>query len=149
MKKFQFKLEPLLKYRKYQERIAQQETARAQLDVKESEQEIKNLEQNWDDQADTMENAANKGVSASQFQMYYQYLVGIETSIVQEKVRKQALEKVLKEKLLVLNRKSVDKKVMEVYQDRLKAEYFREMIQTEQKELDEVAILKAARDKVR
>ena len=40
MKKFKFRLEPLLNYRKYLERIAQQRTAKAQLDVKDCEKQV-------------------------------------------------------------------------------------------------------------
>ncbi len=148
MKKFKFKLEPLLKYRKYLERIAQQKTAKAHMDVKQCEQEITHLEQTWDHQADKMEIAAKKGVSASQFQQYYQYQVAVENSIVQEKTRKIELDKTLREKLLKLKKKSVDKRAMEIYQDKLKAQYTQEMIQIEQKELDEISTLKTARTKM-
>jgi len=148
MKKFKFKLEPLLKYRKYLERIAQQKTAKAHMDVKQCEQEITHLEQTWGHQVDKMEIAAKKGVSASQFQQYYQYQVAVENSIVHEKTRKIELDKTLREKLLKLKKKSVDKRAMEIYQDKLKAQYTQEMIQIEQKELDEISTLKTARTKM-
>lgn len=145
MKKFQFKLDPLFKYKKYQERIAQQETAKAHLDVKTCEQQIADLRQTWDTQRQTMETAAQKGVSASVFQQYYQYLSSVGGSIVQERRRKIELDRTLDEKLLELKKKSMDKRAMELYRDKMKARYTQEVIQIEQKELDEISILKTAR----
>lgn len=147
MKKFKFKLQPLLTYKKYLERIAQQKTAKAHLDVKNCEQQIIDLEQTWDQQADTIENVVEKGIPASLFQRYYQYLVAVETSIVEERFRKIGLDKTLNEKLLELNKKSVDKKAMELYREKMKTQYNQEAIQIEQKELDEISILKTARTK--
>ncbi|MFH2060618.1 MAG: flagellar FliJ family protein [Pseudomonadota bacterium] len=147
MKKFKFKLQPLFTYKKYQERIAQQKTAKAHLDVKNCEQQIVDLEQTWDQQADIIENAIEKGIPASQFQRYYQYLAAVETSIVEERFRKIGLDKTLNEKLLELKKKSVDKKAMELYCEKMKTQYNQEVIQIEQKELDEISILKTARTK--
>ncbi|MFH2093652.1 MAG: flagellar export protein FliJ [Pseudomonadota bacterium] len=147
MKKFLFKLQPLLGYRQYLERLAQQQTAKAHMDVKNCEQQIQSLEQAWDQQADTIETIVKKGVPASEFQQYYHYLVAVETSLVEEKLRKGELEKTLKEKLLELKKKSVDKKAMELYREKMKSRYSQEMIRFEQKELDEISILKTARTK--
>lgn len=149
MKKFNFKLEPLLKYRQYLERIAQQKTAKAHLDVKGCEQEISRLEQTWDDQSDAMGSIAEAGVPGSLFQQYHQYLVAVESDIAQEHERKDHLEKVLNEKLLELKKRSVDKQAMEIYQDRLKEKYTHEMLLLEQKELDEISTLKTARIKTK
>ena len=145
MKKFKFKLEPLFTYRKYQERVAQQKTAKAQLDVKNCEKEISRLEQTWDDQADAMDAAARDGIPASRFQQHYGYLTAVESGIAVEKMRRQELSRILNEKLLELKKKSVDKRAMEVYRDKMKTHYTREMIHEEQKELDEISTLKTAR----
>jgi flagellar FliJ protein len=148
MKKFQFKLQPLFKYRQYLERIAQQKTAKAHLNVKNCEQEISSLEQLWDDQADTIENVVEKGIPASQFQRYYQYQVAVENSIVEERLRKIQLDKTLNEKLLELKKKSVDRKAMELYREKIKVQYNQEVIKIEQKELDEISTLKTARTRM-
>lgn len=147
MKKFQFKLQPLLKYREYQEKLAQQETASAQMDVKKSEEQIENLKQTYSKQDDTIRKITTDGISASQFQQHYQYLMAVGNSVQEEKIRKAQLKEILKQKLLALKKKSVDKKAMEIYKDRLKDMYTREMIQAEQKELDEITTLKTARDR--
>ncbi len=147
MKKFEFKMQPFLKYREYLERLAQQKTAKAHMDVKNCEQNIEQLKRTWEQQADAIEQNVQKGISASQFQEYYHYLVTVETTIEEEKYRKIELNKILNEKLLELKKKSVDKRAMELYREKLFAQYTRKVIQSEQKELDEISTLKTARTK--
>jgi flagellar FliJ protein len=145
MKKFNFKLEPLLNYRKYLERLAQQKTAKANMDVKMSEKQIYNLDRTKTRNAQNIENIVSKGVSSTIFRQYYQYHESVESSIKEEKLRKIELDKVLKKKLVVLKKKSVDKKAMELYREKLKDLYTQEMVKNEQKEQDEMSSLKTAR----
>ncbi len=146
MKKFNFRLEPLLNYRKYLERIAQQHTAKAHMDVKNCENQILNLKQVWTDNTNEVENIVEKGVSAKEFKRYHDYLNSVESGIAQEESRKLQLKKVLKEKLFELKKKSVDKKAMALYREKLKAVYTQELLKNEQKELDEISSLKIARE---
>ncbi len=147
MKRFEFKLQPLLNYRLYLERIAQQNTARAHMDVRVCEKQITHLKHTYDQNADKAEDIVAKGVSAPEFRRYHHYLESVKSGIKDEKLRKIALEKILKEKLLELKKKSVDKKAMELYREKLKNRYTQEVIKIEQKELDEISSLKTARTK--
>jgi flagellar FliJ protein len=63
----------------------------------------------------------------------------------QEKFRKIKLSGILKEKLLILKKKTIDKKIMEIYRERLKIEYNQIILAADQKELDEISSLKTAR----
>ena len=145
MKKFEFKLQPLLSYRQYLEKIAQQKIASTQMDIKKCEENIIELGHVWDENVDKIEKVVKKGVNATVFRQYQNYLFSVETNLKNEKIRKIELNKILKEKLLVLKKKSIDKKVMELYKKKLKAEYDQEIIKTEQKVLDETVSLKTAR----
>lgn len=145
MKRFEFKLQPLLNFRGYLERVAQENTARANRDVHDCEQHITQLKQSYDQEADTIEARVKKGVSASEFRQHQEYLGAVETLIADERSRKIQLQTILREKLLELNKKRVDKKVMELYRDKLKTEYHQEVMKIEQKELDEISSLKTAR----
>ena len=145
MKRFAFKLQPLLNYRQYLERLAQQNTARAHMDVKNCEKQITNLKQTYDQNSDKIENIVVKGVKASEFRRYHHYLDSVESGIEDEKLKKIELKKVLKKKLSDLKKKSVDKKAMELYREKLQNEYTQEIIKIEQKELDEISSLKTAR----
>ena len=148
MKKFTFKLAPLMKYRQYQERVAQQKTARAHQDVKESEQTIARLEKTLEDQLQALDTAAKEGVDASRFQQHYQYMVSVESDIDMAHDHKKQLKAILKKRLVELKQKSVEKRAMELYHDRLKNEYIKEMGLAEQKELDEIVTLKTARKRI-
>lgn len=145
MKRFQFKLNPLLSYRKYLERLAQQETAKANLDVKTCEKAIAGLKQSRARQADMIADNLQQGMTASEFRRQYDYIDAVEAQINTEKKKKVRLKYVLNEKVKILKKKSVDKKAMELYRDRKKTEYNIKLRQTEQKELDEISSLKTAR----
>lgn len=145
MKRFAFKLQPLLNYREYLERLAKQNTAKAHMDVTHCTNRIAALKQTYDQNSQTVEDILAKGVNASEFRQYHQYLDAVESGIEDEKLRKIQLSKILMEKLLALKKKSIDKKAMEIYRERLMAEYTQKMIKIEQKELDEISSLKTAR----
>lgn len=145
MKRFEFKLQPLLNYRKYLERVARQNTAKASMDVENCEKKITSLQQAYDQKAEKIENLVANGVDASEFRLHHQYLDAVESSMEDEKSRKIELKKVLEEKLLELKKKSIDKKAMELYREKLKDEYAQEVLKTEQKDLDEISSIKTAR----
>jgi flagellar FliJ protein len=145
MKRFKFKLQPLLSYRQYLEKIAQQSTAAAHMNVKNCEKQIIDLKQTWEQSADKIDAIITKGVDASTFRQYHNYLDSVQTNIKNEKLRKIQLHKLLKEKLLELKKKSVDKKAMELYKEKLKLDYNQEIVKIEQKELDEIVSIKTAR----
>ncbi len=145
MKRFQFKLEALLNYRKYLERLAQQDTAKAQMNVKTCEEKILQLKASFDQQSDQIEDILFKGMTASQFRLFHDYLDAVENQIEDENKRKAQLKEILKEKVEKLKKKSVDKKAMELYRDRQKTIYTQDVIKLEQKEIDEISSLKTAR----
>lgn len=145
MKRFQFKLEPLLNYRTYLEKLAQQDTARAHMDVKGCKAAIRQLKFNHIRQSDEIEESLQQGLHSSQFKRYYEYLEALENQLVDEKKRKTHLKKVLEEKVQILRKKSVDKKAMELYRERQHTRYHQQLLKTEQKELDEISSLKTAR----
>lgn len=110
MKKFQFKLESLLTYRKYLERLAQQDTAKAQMDVKSCEAVIRQLEMAFSQQSDQIENILSKGMAASEFRRFHDYLDGVENQIEDEKKRHIRLRELLKEKVERLKKKVLIKR---------------------------------------
>ncbi|SDT85900.1 flagellar export protein FliJ [Desulfobacula phenolica] len=145
MKRFEFKLQPLLNYRKYLEQVARQNTAKASMDVENCEKQIAYLKQTYDQKSEKIEGIVANGVNAFEFRLHHQYLNAVESSIKDEKSRKIKLKKILQEKLLELKKRSVDKKAMELYREKLKDEYTQEVLKIEQKELDEISSIKTAR----
>ncbi|OFZ64291.1 MAG: flagellar export protein FliJ [Bdellovibrionales bacterium RIFOXYB2_FULL_36_6] len=145
MKKFNFKLQPLLNYREYLERVAKQNTARAQMDVVLCEKQITDLKNIQNLHTQRIETELEQGISAFEFRQYCDYLDALEIHMEQEKLRKIKLSGILKEKLLELKKKTIDKKAMEIYRERLKDEYTQNILTAEQKEMDEISSLKTAR----
>ncbi len=145
MKRFEFKLQPLLNYRKYLEQVARQNTAKASMDIENCKKKIISLKQAYDQKFEKIEDLVANGVNASDFRLHHQYLDAVESSMEDEKSRKIELKKVLEEKLLELKKKSIDKKAMELCREKLKDEYAQEVLKTEQKELDEISSIKTAR----
>ncbi len=145
MKRFDFKLQPMLNYREYMERVARQKTAKAQMDVVLCEKEMMELKNTLDQHTQKVENEMEQGISSVEFRQYRDYLDAVEAHMEQEKLRKMKLTGILKEKLQELKKKTIDKKAMEFYRERLKAEYTQKGIVIEQKEMDEVSSLKTAR----
>ncbi|MFA5902522.1 MAG: flagellar export protein FliJ [Desulfobacula sp.] len=145
MKRFDFRLQPILNHREYLERVAKQNTARAQMDVVQCENRISDLNNTLDRQARKFENELEQGISAFEFRQHCDYLDDVETTMKQERERKIKLSGILREKLMELKKKTIDKKAMELYRERLKNEYTQTILAIEQKEMDEISSLKTAR----
>lgn len=145
MKRFSFRLQPLLNFKGYQERLARQEMATALKDVLDCEEMIENLKNNLIRSERQMDKIVTRGVSAAGFQQYQTYLRGMTDTISFEKHRKTGLEKVLDEKRDLLKQKTIAKKTMERLREKQQEAYGREVLMDEQKELDEICALKTAR----
>ncbi len=145
MKKFVFRLQPLLKYRQYLEHIAKQELAKAYQNVRDVEILINSLEELYSRKAAELDNEAVNGIRAQYFKQCIDYLGSLENEIKSEKIKLANLRKVLAEKQAKLTRKSVEKKVIERLRQKKENDYMNEFRKEEQKESDEMASLKKAR----
>ena len=146
MKRFNFKLEPLLGYRGYLEKRARQKTAEALRNVKASEEMIEQLKKKYSECREDLEDITSEGISAGRFRHYQNYLDSVESGIEEESGRKKYLDKVLGEKIAELKSKRVDKKVIEQLKERRVNEYMEELRKFEQDTLDEVVSLRKARE---
>ncbi|MCG8687666.1 MAG: flagellar export protein FliJ [Desulfobacterales bacterium] len=146
MKRFQFKLESLLKYKHHLEQMARQEMAKAVSQVNACEHRIQTLLEERVTAADQLDSMVEEGVNARQFNLHRDFIVSVERTIRDERARKVKLEKVLDEKREILKKRTIDKKALERLRVRREEEYTREMIREEQKELDEISSMKTARE---
>ena len=64
MKRFNFKLQPVLNFREYLERLSQQKTAKAHLDLNTCENQITQLKKRYVSASDDLEKNLAKGISA-------------------------------------------------------------------------------------
>ncbi|NDY73399.1 flagellar export protein FliJ [Desulfobacter hydrogenophilus] len=146
MRKFQFKLQSLLKYKRHLEQVAKQEMAQAVADVLACEQRIIELKKDRISAMDLLDSLVEKGMGAGQFNRYRQFITTTDQMIHLERNRQTELEKILDEKRETLKQKTIDKKALERLREKKDREYTHEMIREEQKSLDEMTSLKTARE---
>lgn len=146
MKKFNFKLQPVLKYREHLENLARQEYVKAQMDVNAAKEMIVLMEQEYEITADNIEQQTSKGISAMLFRQYNDYLDSLENDIVLKRKEHEQLKKVVAVKHQALTKKSVEKKVIERLKEKKKSEYVEEFQVEEQKRADDISSLKKARE---
>ncbi len=146
MKKFSFKLRSLMKYRQYLEHIAKQETAKAYKDVVESEKSIEYFTQLYSKKAGELDHEASQGISAVNFRYCQDYLDSVEIDIKNEMANLIQFKRIFAEKQKKLTMKSVDKKVIERLKQKKENVYMDEFRKDEQKNADEIASLKKARE---
>ena len=147
MKKFQFRLEPLIKYREFLERQKQLEVAKARSDVLSCEESIEKTRAAFSETVSSLETDLGKGMPAAQFLQVRNYLSGLESLEASEEKRRQGLLKTLTRRQAELARKSIEKKAIEKLRDRQKEEYYTAMLKEEQKTLDDTVILRQARSR--
>ncbi len=146
MKKFNFKLQPVLKYREHLENIAKQEYVQSYMDVTACEEQIKQMEQQYQIMANSVEQETRKGISAQLFRQYNDYLEALENDIELKRKEHEQLKKVLAVKQQTLTKKSVEKKVIERLKQKKREEYIEEFMAEEQKRADDMTSLKTARE---
>ncbi len=146
MKRFEFKLQALLNFRKHLERMAQQDMAKTVMEVTACEKQIDSLQATHGQSALQLEKIVEKGVGAREFKQHHSYLGAVGLMINQEKQHKVQLGKILEKKRLQLKKRSIDKKAMERLRETRAKEYNKELLVAEQKELDEISSLKKARE---
>ena len=146
MKRFRYRLEPILKYRKHMERTAQLETAKASSAVSECRHTIDMLNLDYHQHALELEKKMTSGIDAEHYLVYRSYMNGMEAAIDGEEERHKQLKKILRKKQDVLKERSISKKVISNLKDRRKKKYYEDMLKSEQKETDDAIIVRKARD---
>ena len=145
MKKFKFRLEPLMRYREFMERRKQLEVAKARSDVLSCEQSIENTRAAFSDTVNQLTDDLGKGMEAVRFLRVKDYLSGLESLENTEKKRRIQLLGVLTQRQKELARKSVEKKAIEKLKLKQKEEYYTVVLKEEQQSLDDIVILRQAR----
>jgi len=146
VKKFNFRLQPVLKYREYLENVARQEYVESYMGVKAVEEQIAQMEQHYLDHAEMVEQKTLEGISSLLFRKYNEYLDSIEKDIVLKRKEHEQLQRVLAVKQQALTKKSVERKVIERLKEKKRGEYVEEFQAEEQKRSDDISSLKKARE---
>jgi flagellar protein FliJ len=145
MKKFKFKLDPLLRYRSFQEHQKKLAVAAARYEVMACEADIENMALLARTTAETLDSVMANGMDAMRFEWFKHYLEGLSSSRVSAEARRSELMQALTRRQRELTEKSVARKVVENLKARKREDYYREALKTEQKTLDDMVILRSAR----
>jgi flagellar FliJ protein len=145
MKKFKFKLDPLLRYRSFQEHQKKLAVAAARFEVMTCEASIEDLVLMAQTTAESLESAVSNGMDATRFEWFKHYLEGLSSSRVSAETQRIELIKALTLRQRELTEKSVARKVVENLKARKREDYYREALKAEQKVLDDMVILRSAR----
>ena len=148
MKRFQFRLEPLLSYREHLLGQAQQEVARIRADVLACDERIALLEKDSDVTNQELDKEVSAGIDVKRYRHYTKYLEGIESSLGAENISRKQMVKLFEEKQKHLHQRSIDKKVLENLKNRRRDDYYKDLIQRLHKETDDTVIVRQARSMV-
>lgn len=146
MKRFRYRLEPLLKYREHLEHMAQLEAAKASSEVSACSHTIDTLKISYHQNALELEQKMSSGMNAENYLIYRSYFNGMEIIIDEEQKRHTQLTKILLEKQKILKNKSIAKKALSNLKTRKKRKYYEDLLKAEQKETDDTIIIRKARD---
>ncbi|THB80053.1 MAG: flagellar export protein FliJ [Desulfobacteraceae bacterium] len=146
MKRFTFKLQSVLQYREYLEHLEQQKVAKVQLEIRQCEDSIAQLNGTLRDGVAGLEKDMEKGMGAAQFRHHHTFLGRVESDIRDRLSSKKQLLHALAQNLESLKKKTIDKKVLERLRERKAREYQDEFLKSEQQTADETASVKKIRD---
>jgi flagellar FliJ protein len=148
MKRFKFRLEPLLRYREHLLAQVQQEVAKIRADVLASEERIALLERDYAATSRELDQEVAAGIDVKRYRHYTRYLDGIESSLEGEHLHRKQLMTLLEKKQKQLHQRSVDKKVLENLKNRRRADFYREKVQRLHNETDDDVMVRQARSMV-
>ncbi|MBF0449166.1 MAG: flagellar export protein FliJ [Candidatus Magnetomorum sp.] len=142
MKKFKFKLDAVLRYRKYRERNAQLELVKVKNAVVEKRQLIEKLKKNRLQAILELKTCEEKGISVGRHRFYTNYITGTDHALEEEQKQLVQLEKVLRHHQEIVRKEQIKRKTLEKIEDIKKKEYISDYIKFEQKTMDEMVAIR-------
>ena len=98
MKRFKFRLDPVIRYREYRERIAQIELARETQALIETKNRISEIEQTRRYAASELDGEQKEGIEVDRYRVFTAYLRGLRHEIESESERLVEIGKRIREK---------------------------------------------------
>jgi flagellar FliJ protein len=144
LKKFNFKLQALLNYRENLEKKAKQDLAIVLRNLGEVSNKIIMLQETYENKREKFDEVMQNQLNYNEYQIFTSYLASLNMDISLAKRQKIKLQKQVLQKQEILKQKLLAKKVVEKYKERKSKEYYNNINKLEQKEFDEIAILKKA-----
>ena len=148
MKRFKYRLDPLVRYREYRERIAQIDLAREIQALIETKNRISGIEEIRRRAASDLYGEQKEGIEADRYRVFMAYLQGLRDEIDSESVRLIEIGKRLREKQRVVKAETIKKKTLERIKQNEYAKYLERMNRIEQKAADDLTGLRKKSEEV-
>ena len=142
VKRFFFKLDPVLRYRRYKERLAQIDLVKARLAVDSKKEQIRQLKESRRDAVIDQKTKEDTGVDVGHHRLYTNFIDGLDIIIESETKVLTELNQEMQKRSDIVKAKTIKRKTLERMEDIEREKYIQWVIQTEQKTMDEIVGLK-------
>jgi flagellar FliJ protein len=142
MKRFKFRLDPVIRYREYRERIVQIALARETQALVESKDRISEMEQVRRYTASELDSEQEQGIEVDRYRVFTAYLQGLRDEIKSESEHLVEIGKRIREKQEAVKVETIKKKTLELIKQTKYSKYSEWINRAEQKAADELIGLK-------
>jgi flagellar FliJ protein len=142
MKKFEFRLDSVLRYREHLERMALMKLAEAKRSFVLTKKRIETLEQNQTEATLTLRDEETRGIDVKRHRIFLAYLQGLTDQIAAEKNRLVEISALIREKQQIFETERIKRESLELLKKTERARYVREWERAEQKAMDEITSLR-------
>ena len=142
MKRFKFRLDPVIRYREYRERIAQIGLARETQALVESKNRISEIEQARRYTVSELDSEQKQGIEVDRHLIFTAYLQGLRDEIESERERLVEIDKRIREKQEAAKVETMKKKTLEWIKQTQYSKHLKWINRAEQKAADELIGLK-------
>ncbi len=139
MKRFQFKLEPLLEYRKRLEDIVNKEFHEATMRLDEEERKLLDLKETYNRYSEEIDRLKEEGTTGDEINLHYSYLSHVKDYIKEQENIIRRFKEELEDKRKRLIEATRNRKVVEIMKERSLKSYMTIARRLEQKQMDEIA----------
>jgi len=142
MKPFSFRLEAILNYRGYLEKMAQRNLGIAINEHMGWERKIERLSKKRIEIAGKCSEEVLRGMDVSKYHLYRSFLQKVTDDLERADMSLKKTEEEIKKKKAVLKGESIKKKTLEILKDLQFSKYIHRLETEEQKSIDELVIMK-------
>ncbi|RPJ82055.1 MAG: hypothetical protein EHJ94_03005 [Deltaproteobacteria bacterium] len=146
MKKFRFRLQSFLGYRKHLEQEAKQDVSTTQTKINDCKNRMDAFEMDQKKSLSELSDKMSLGIEAKQIPVYTSYHDRLSLLLKNENIQHSRLQKELSHKQKILKQRSVEKKALENLQQRKKEEYYKKISDSLQKEAEDINIIRKIRN---
>jgi flagellar protein FliJ len=144
MRKFKFKLEGLLKLRKFKEQMLKAELGEIVGEMNRADEKIKQLSQNIDKGYASQEAVLRTATTGSNIQFYPQYIEAHQANILQQQERKEVLKRDYDEKVKEMAVALGELKIVKNLKEKKLEEFKKDMLKREVMNIDDMVIMRDA-----